>query len=150
MSKNVQKWPTISIPREDQDMIKKINSYPGVLHLFKMEDILMIAAALAVELDAPMIDDMQKYKNKVDVTHGSLLAGPNNDEYRQYMLLIYYATKANHDLSAMGDLKDVVANYIDYAHRGLQIMGEEYLKNGGPEEFEKKFAKYLNRSIDIG
>lgn len=149
MSSKVQKWPTISIPKEDQDIVKSIASYPGILHLFQMQDILMIAASLAVELDIPKIDDVAQYKNKVDVMHGSLLSGPNNEEYRQYILLIYFSTLADGNINVMGDLKEAVANFVDYAHRGLQFLNEEYLKNGGSEELEKKFATYLAKYKNI-
>lgn len=146
MSDKEQKWPTISIPREDQELVKRIVSYPGILRFFQMQDILLIAASIAVELDAPKIDDMTSFKNKVDVVHGSLLSGRNNEEYRQYILMIYYNTSAKQNLEVMGDLKSAVANFVDYAHRGLQIMQEEYLRTGGPEDLEKMFSRYLNKS----
>ena len=148
MNKNEQKWPTIAIPKEDQEIVKKIAAYPGVLHLFKSQEILMIAASLAVELDAPKVDDMSSFKNKVDITHGSLLSGADNSEYRQYISLIYFSTKADRNLNVMGDLKDAVANFVDYAHRGLQILDKNYCRSGGPEEFEKLVAKYLKKSVD--
>lgn len=139
MSKKM--WPSVGISKEDQELVKTISKYPGVLQHAEMKDILMIAATLAVESNAPELE-MPK-GDKTPVIHGSLLSGENYNEYRQYMILIYFLTKGKRELSNMSDLSDIVNTFVDYAHRGLQIMKDKYLKNDGPEEFEKMFSKAI-------
>jgi len=136
-----QTWPTIAILKEDQEIAKAISKYPGVLQHSEMKDVLMIAASIAVESGAPELETPKG--DKTDVVHGSLLSGENYNEYRQYMILIYFWTRGREELSNMSDLSDIVNNFVDYVHRGLQIMKDNYLKNGGPEEFEKMFSKAI-------
>lgn len=137
-----QKWPTISLVEEDRNLIEKIRKYPGVLCNADQKNILMIAATLAVELDAPDIPSPQGKLG--DVIHSTLLS--SYDEYQQYILLIFFATRAHGDLSDMSDIKVIVDNFIDYGHRGLQILKSQYLESPrGNDKIQEKFIEYLSQ-----
>jgi len=78
--------------------------------------------------------------------HADLLNSERYNEYRQYILLIFYSTKANGDLNNMSDMKEIIDNFIDYGHRGLQILKNDYLESAdGDMELQNKFAEYLSR-----
>lgn len=136
-------WPYLRISKEDQETIKAISKYPGVLQSADMKDIMMVAAAIAVSADAPALE-MPKGGEKTDVANSGALSSELYAEYRQYMILIYYLTAAKRELSNMNDTEAIVENFVDYSHRGLQMMKDSYLKSGGPEEFEKMFAKSIS------
>ena len=61
------------------------------------------------------------------------------------MLVIYYATAANGDLSAMNDTKAIVENFKEYAHRGLLYLSNTYLTRDGDEKLRSYFEEKLNR-----
>ncbi len=143
MSKR-QNWPSISICESDQDIVREISQYQGILRGTDTKDILMIAASLAVDMDIPEVP-IPAGEHKKDIMHQSLLRSEAYREYRQYMLLIYYLTAGQRDLKTMSDFKAIVDNFVDYAHRGLQLLKTSYLKAGGPEQFEDKFAEAIGK-----
>lgn len=137
-----QKWPTIALVEDDKALIEQIRRYPGVLLNADQKDVLMIAATLAVELDAPEITPAQGKLS--DVIHTNLLS--SYDEYQQYILLIFFDTLSGGDLGNMSDIKQIVDNFVDYGRRGLQILKTQYLDSpNGDKELQDKFAEYLSQ-----
>lgn len=138
----VNNWPSISIPEADREIIKKIAAYPGgVLQGIEAQDALMLAAALAIKSDIPETTSAEG--KKVDVVHQGLLRDEAHHEYRQYMLLIYYLTGGKRDLNRMSDFREITKNFVEYAHRGLQMLKMLYLKPDGSEGLEGSFREYV-------
>ena len=136
------KWPMLSISPEDNEIVKKIRRSPGALESIQDRDILMVAAALAVNLNiAPA---PQKTTKGHDVMNGPTLSGAPLEDYRQHMLVMYWITKIkDDDLSEMSNTSAVVENFKDYAHRGLLYLNEVYLKPGGDQKLQEKFLSLM-------
>lgn len=142
---SAMKWPMLSISNEDNEMVKKIKKATGSLQGIQDRDILMIAASIAVALEIP--PSPQKVTTGHDIMNGPTLSGAPQEDYRQHMLLIFWATRVKgDDLSGMGDTKEIVENFKDYAHRGLLHLDNTYLKPGGDEKLREMFSSLLKSS----
>ncbi len=141
MSLNDKKWPGISIPEEDRDLINRISQQDGILSGIDTKEMLMIAASLAVKSNAPEVAPATS--RSVDtISPGNL---STYGEYRQYISLIYFLTAGKRDLNSMSDPKVLVVNFIDYARRGLQILKTNYLESpSGSDELEELFVEHLS------
>lgn len=142
MSINDKKWPGISIPEEDRDLITRISQQDGVLKNIDSKDILMIASSLAVKTKAPGVSPAKS--RRIDmISPGNL---NSYREYKQYIALIYYQTTGKHDLNNMEDPKLMINNFIDYSRRGLQILKVNYLEApNGSDKIEETFVDYLSK-----
>ena len=140
---NKEKWPTLSVSDFDRDLIGEIRKANGVLKSIDQKNLLLIAAAIALKYD--LREDPDKHTGSNDVIHASYLNSNEYNEYRQYILLIYYFTKANKNLSVMNNLNDITKNFIDYAHRGLLYLKMIYLDgDNGDAAIMKEYGKYLS------
>lgn len=137
-----KKWPGVSIPEEDRDLITRISQQDGALKNIDSKDILMIAASLAVKTKAPETSPVNS--RRIDmISPGNL---NSYTEYKQYIALIYYQTKGNNDLTSMEDPKLMIDNFIDYFRRGLQILKVNYLETpDGSDKLEEMFVEYLSK-----
>lgn len=141
MSLSNKKWPGISIPEEDRDLINRISQQDGVLNGVDTKDLLMIAASLAAKANAPEIAPATS--RSVDTISPGNLNGYN--EYRQYISLIHYRTAGKGDLNTMSDPKVMISNFVDYARRGLQMLKTSYLESpDGSERMEEMFIEHLS------
>ena len=137
-------WPMLSISKDDNEIVKRIRDYPGVLKSVESRDILMFAASLAVDLKIPETPPQLETRGS-DIMNGPTLGSDPLESYRQKMLVIYYATVAKGDLSSMNDTKAIVENFKDYAHRGLLYLENNYLTRDGDEKLRSYFGEKLNR-----
>lgn len=141
MSLNDKKWPGISIPEEDRDLINRIAQQDGILSGIDTKEMLMIAASLAVKSNAPEVAPATS-RNVDTISPGNL---STYSEYRQYISLIYFLTTGKRDLNSMSDPKVLVVNFVDYARRGLQILKANYLESSkGSDELEEMFIEHLS------
>lgn len=141
MSQFNKKWPGISVPEEDRDLINRISQQDGVLNGIDAKDLLMIAASLATKANAPEI--APSTSRNIDTISPGNLSGYN--EYRQYIALIYYRTAGKGDLNTMSEPKVMIANFVDYARRGLQMLKTSYLESpDGSERMEEIFIDHLS------
>ena len=144
---DAKKWPMLSISEEDDNLVKKIKKATGSLQSIQDRDILMIAASIAVALNIPA--SPQKTTKGHDIMNGPTLSSVPLEDYRQHMLLIYWATRIKgDDLSEMGNIKEVVENFKDYAHRGLLYLNETYLKPDGDRKLQEKFLSLLTTATE--
>lgn len=140
-SKKTQ-WPTVHVTDEDKGIIQLIKGFDGRLRSIDSKDLLLIAAALAVKLDLPYDDGIKS--KKVDVISYANLNRENYRQYRHLIAAIYFMTKANKNISVMSDVKDMVANFEDYAHRGILYLKNRYLETrGGDDELFLNFTQLL-------
>jgi hypothetical protein len=141
MSLQKKRWPGISISESDHELVDSIRKQDGLLRGINQKDLLMVAASLAVKLGSPEVVTETKSKQ---VTHPDLINKDDYAEYRQYIALIYYVTAAKRDLNSMSDTKIMVDNFLDYAHRGLQILKTEYLESkDGDTKIGNEFVSLL-------
>ena len=138
-------WPMLSISHADNDIVKRIREYPGgVLRNVEARDILMVAASIALDLKLPEAPPQLETRGS-DIMNGPTLGSDPLESYRQKMLVIYYSTAANGDLSVMNDTKAIVENFKDYAHRGLLYLSNTYLTRDGDDQLRSYFEEKLNR-----
>lgn len=143
MNLNNKKWPGISIPEEDRDLINRISQQDGILNGIDSKDLLMIAASLATKSKAPEIAPATS-RNIDTISPGNL---NSYSEYKQYIALIYFQTTGNRDLNSMGDPKVMISVFVDYARRGLQMLKTGYLESpDGSEKLEEMFIEYLSEA----
>jgi len=140
MSFNEKKWPGVSIPEDDRDLIVELSHHDGLLRDADTKDILLIAATTAMKSKAPRIAESNS--RKVDaISPGNM---NSYTEYKQYIALIYFYTEGKKDINSMNDPKVMVANFIDYARRGLQILKSNYLDTpDGDKRLEENFVEYM-------
>lgn len=138
-----KKWPGISVTEDDQQIIKRVRDYDGVLRGSQMKDILLIAAALAVKKDVPSYISSDARNSQI--VHPDLLNKDEYAEYRQYISLIFYLTDGNKDLTNMSDTGIMVKNFIDYGQRGLRLLEQDYLQsNDGSNRLFGEFVNLLD------
>lgn len=134
-----KKWTGISVTEEDRQIIKRIMDYDGVLKSANMQQILLIAASLAVKKNIPslLITDARNSQ----IMHPDVLNKDENSEYRQYISLIYFLTEGKRDLSNMADTSVMVRNFVDYGQRGLRFLEQDYLQsNSGSNKLFEEFV----------
>lgn len=127
-----KQWPGISITEEDSALAARIIKQDGLLRNIDQKDLLLLAAALAVKKNAPVV--IAGNSKRKDVTHQSLINGDSYNEFRQYISLIYFQTAGKKDLNNMADPKVMVDNFVDYARRGLYLLKAEYLESNDSDE----------------
>ena len=144
MSTNDKKWPGISIPEEDRDIVDKIRKQEGIFRGIDQKDLLIIAAAMATKTNAPATEAGSG--RKIDTVNPGLINQYSYREFRQYIALIYYNTAGEKDISSMSDPKTMVDNFIEYAHRGLRVMDMIYAESpDGDSKMDEMFVEYLSK-----
>ena len=139
---NKKQWPSISITESDSDLALRIIQQNGLLKGIDQKDLLLIAAALAVENNAPKVTSNSNRRK--DVTHRALINSDSYNEYRQYIAMIHFHASGNKNLQNMSDPKIMVDTFIDYAQRGLHLLKAGYLEsNDSDERLLKNFAEIL-------
>ena len=139
---NQKQWPGISITEDASELASRIIKQNGLLKGIDQKDLLLIAAALAVENNAPEVNIHSTRRR--DVTHRGLINGEGYNEYRQYIAMIYFHTSGNRDLQSMANPKTMVETFIDYAQRGLYLLKSGYLEsNDADERLLKNFVEVL-------
>ena len=141
-SKQNAKWPTLSISEEDNARVKELQKLPGVFRNVETKDVLMTAAAIATKMKLPAA--VQAKNSGADITHAAILNSEPLTQYRQFMILIYYITQPDGtDLTNMSDIKAIVDNFKDYAHRGLLYLSEKCKELNGNSELLAQYSETL-------
>ena len=136
------KWPTLSISEEDNVRVKELQKLPGVFRNVESRDILMTAAAIATKMKLPA--SVQAKTTGADIIHTAILNSESLTQYRQFMILIYYITQSSdEDLTNMSDVKAIVDNFKDYAHRGLLYLSEKCKQLNGNNELLAQYGETL-------
>ena len=142
MSNNIT-WPSIRATQTDKGIIDAIKAHDGRLKNIDSKDLLLIAAALAVENNLPYDSGLQD-KMSDTISYANLNA-PAYQEYRHYISAIYFMTKAEKKVENMKDVGDMVKNFEDYAHRGILYLKDKYLDTkGGDDELFMNFVELLS------
>lgn len=136
------KWPTLSISEEDNTRVKELQKLPGVFRNVESRDVLMTAAAIATKMRLPA--SVQAKNSGTDIIHTAILNSEPLTQYRQFMILIYYITQSDGtDLANMSDIKAIVDNFKDYAHRGLLYLSEKCKELNGNSELLAQYGEAL-------
>lgn len=136
------KWPTLSISEEDHTRVTELAKLPGVFRNVDPRDILMTAAAIATKMKLPA--SIQTKNSGKDIIHSAILNSEPLTQYRQFMILIYYITQSDGaDLTNMSDIKAIVDNFKDYAHRGLLYLSEKCKQLNGNSELLAQYGETL-------
>jgi hypothetical protein len=144
MNNTDKKWPGISIHEEDRDIADRIRKQDGIFKGIDQKDLLMIAAAIALKTKVPATEPGSG--KRTDTVNPGLINQDSYMEFRQYIALIYYTTIGEHDLSSMSDPKVMIDNFVEYAHRGLQVLSMQYLESSeGDSRLEEMFVEYLGK-----
>jgi hypothetical protein len=136
-------WPTIRATQADKGIMDAIKSHDGRLKLIDSKDLMMIAAALAVEYNLPYDSRIQDKMS--DTISYANLNTPAYEEYRHFISAIYFMTKAEKKVENMKDVSDMVKNFEDYAHRGILYLKDKYLdEKEGDSELFMNFVELLS------
>ena len=137
------KWPTIRATVTDKGIMEAIRAHDGRLKGIISKDLMLLAAALAVEKNLPYDSGIQQDQMSDTISYANL-NGPNYQEYRHYVSAIYYLTKAEKNIENMKNVSDMVKNFEDYAHRGIIYLKDTYLEaKGGDDELFIDFVELL-------
>lgn len=130
------KWPTIRATVSDKGIMDAIRAHNGRLQGIKAKDLMLIAAALAVDKELPYDSGIKNEQLSDTISYANLNA-PGYQEYRHYISAIYFMTKAGKNVDNMKDVNDMAKNFEDYAHRGILYLKDKYLdsKDGDNELF---------------
>ena len=138
------KWPSIRATSTDKGIMEAIRAHDGRLKSINSKDLMLIAAAIAVEQNLPYDSGIQQDSMSDTISYANL-NGPNYQEYRHYISAMYYLTKANKNVDNMKDVNDMVKNFEDYAHRGIVYLKDKYLESkDGDDELFVKFVELLS------
>ena len=136
------KWPTLSVSEEDNTRIKELQKLPGIFRNIESKDILMTAATIAAKMNLPA--SAQSKTSGTDIIHAALLNSESMTQYRQFMIVIYYITQSDSsDLTDMSNIKAIVDNFKDYAHRGLLYLSEKCKQLNGNNELLNQYGEAL-------
>lgn len=136
-------WPTIRATQSDKGVMDAIKAHDGRLKLIDSKDLMLIAAALAVENNLPYDSGIQDKMS--DTISYANLNTPAYEEYRHYISAIYFMTKAEKKVENMKDVADMVRNFEDYAHRGILFLKEKYLDaRDGDADLFMNFVELLS------
>jgi uncharacterized membrane protein YjjP (DUF1212 family) len=87
---------------------------------------------------------VQAKNSGTDIIHTAILNSEPLTQYRQFMILIYYITQSDGtDLTNMSDIKAIVDNFKDYAHRGLLYLSEKCKELNGNSELLAQYGEAL-------
>ncbi len=137
------KWPSIRTMVSDKGIIDAIKAHNGRLKSIDSKDLLLLAAALAIENNLPYDSSIQQAQMSDTVSYANL-NGPAYQEYRHYISAIYFLTKAEKNVDNMKNVNDMVKNFEDYAHRGILHLKDKYLEaKEGDDDFFIDFVELL-------
>lgn len=143
MEKDNNKWPSIYLTDEDKAIVEAIRNTEGHLRGIYVKDLLLIAAAIAVERNLPF--NKMGPRSKTDSVSYANLNSAQYEEYRHYICAIYYLTKGEKKIQNMYNVADMVKNFEDYAHRGLVYLRDNYLEaKDGNDELFTDYVKKLS------